>query len=77
MNENFSNKRVYEENYIKYVLAKEGQFYDDIAEELDVWLWELLKYNECELDRPLLAGEKVYLQPKRKKGCMAFNFFTD
>ena len=63
-----TSSEVFEKNYTKYVLAKEGEFYDDIAEERGLWLWELLKYNECEIDRVLLKGEKVYLQPKRKKG---------
>ena len=31
-------------------------------------MWELLKYNESENDRTLTEGEKVYLQPKRRKG---------
>lgn len=66
--ESLVSAKIYQKNYTKYVLAKSGQFYDDIAEEFDVWLWELLKYNECESDRKLLEGEKVYLQPKRNKG---------
>ena len=47
-------------NYYKVTLKA---FYDDIAERMDIWVWELLKYNECEVDRKLLEGEKVYLQP--------------
>tara|TARA_B100000902_G_C27268979_1_gene895238 strand:- start:506 stop:1399 length:894 start_codon:yes stop_codon:yes gene_type:complete len=64
---------VYEKNYTQYALAKEGDFYDDIAERMDIWVWELLKYNECEVDRKLREGEKVYLQPKRRKGTKAFH----
>ena len=71
------NLSVYEKNYTKYVLAKKGDFYDDIAEKMDVWLWELLKYNECEIDRPLLEGEKVYLQPKRKKGSKSYHIVSE
>tara|TARA_Y100000994_G_scaffold120986_1_gene99419 strand:- start:3318 stop:4175 length:858 start_codon:yes stop_codon:yes gene_type:complete len=76
-NEADVNPSVYEKNYTKYVLAKKGDFYDDIAEKMDVWLWELLKYNECEIDRPLLEGEKVYLQPKRKKGSKSYHIVSE
>jgi len=69
--------QIFEKNYIKYVLAKEGQFYDDIAEKIDVWLWELLKYNESEIDRLLAKGEKVYLQPKRRKGDSPFHIVLE
>jgi len=60
--------KIYEKNYTKYILAETGQFYDDIAEEYGLWLWELLRYNESEFDRLLKTGEKVYLQPKRRQG---------
>tara|TARA_B100000530_G_scaffold327244_1_gene266822 strand:+ start:16 stop:912 length:897 start_codon:yes stop_codon:yes gene_type:complete len=72
-NNTIANNQLYEQNHIKYVLAKEGEFYDDIAEKMDVWLWELLKYNESEFDRSLSGGEKVYLQPKRKKGTKSYH----
>ena len=68
---------IYEKNYTKYVLAKGGEKYDDIAEERDIWLWELLKYNESESDRVLLLGEKVYLQPKRNKGTKAYHVVSE
>jgi len=69
--------KVYEKNYTQYVLAKKGELYDDVAERMDVWLWELLKYNESEIDRPLLEGEKVYLQPKRKKANKAYHIVLE
>ena len=69
--------QVYEKNYTKYILAEEGELYDDIAEKMDIWLWELLQYNECEIDRPLLKGEKVYLQPKRRKGTKSFHVVSE
>ena len=62
-----------EDNFIKFVLAQDGEMYDDIAERLDVWLWELLKYNESEEDRFLFEGEKVYLQPKRNRSSKSFH----
>ena len=73
----FSNTTIKEENFIKYVLAKEGELYDDVAERLDVWLWELLKYNESQEDRILFKGEKVYLQPKRKKTNKSFHIVLE
>ena len=57
--------------------AKEGQTFDDIAEEFDVWLWEILKYNEVTEDRILLKDEKVYLKPKRNKGFISHHVFVE
>ena len=69
--------KIHQKNYTKYIIAEQGQSYDDIAEELDVWLWELLKYNESENDRILIEGEKVYLQPKRKKGTQPYHIVKE
>ena len=63
-----SSLKILKQNFIKYVVAQDGQSLNDIAEKYDVWLWEILKYNECTEDRILRSGEKVYLQPKRRKG---------
>ena len=54
-------------NYVQYVTAKAEDTYDEIAEYLGVWPWELIKYNDASDDRVLLEGERVYIQPKRKK----------
>jgi len=74
---NIIESKIYQKNYTKYILAKEGQYYDDISEEIDIWLWELLKYNECDEDRILLDGEKVYLQPKRKRGTKSYHIVAE
>lgn len=55
------------ENNIKYVLAEEGEMVGDLVKRLDVWTWELLKYNEIDKDYVFEEGETVFLQPKRKK----------
>ncbi len=65
--------KIYQKNYTKYILAKSGESYDDIAERVDIWLWELLKYNESANDRTLIEGEKVYLQPKRRRGTKPYH----
>ena len=71
------DSKIHQKNYTKYVLAKSGESYTDIAETLDIWLWELLKYNESENDRNLIEGEKVYLQPKRKKGAKPYHIVLE
>ena len=71
------DSKIFEKNYTKYILAKDGQYYDDIAEEMDIWLWELLKYNECDIDRILVEGEKVYLQPKRRRGVKPYHIVQE
>ena len=55
-------------NRIKYVIARKGDTAEKIAEELDMWTWQIEKYNELNNDREIKPGMIVYLQPKRWKG---------
>lgn len=55
-------------NRIKYVIARKGDTPEKIAEELDMWTWQIKKYNELDDDREIKPGMIVYLQPKRRKG---------
>ena len=55
-------------NRIKYVIARKGDTPEKIAEELDMWTWQIKKYNELNDEREIKPGMIVYLQPKRRRG---------
>jgi LysM repeat protein len=38
-----------------------------IAQDLDMGVWQLYKYNELNKGATLQAGQILYIQPKRKK----------
>ncbi|NNE55984.1 MAG: LysM peptidoglycan-binding domain-containing protein, partial [Flavobacteriales bacterium] len=52
-------------NNIKYILTKDGDDFDQIADELEVMPWQIRKYNDFTRDHHFTAGEMVYIQPKR------------
>jgi LysM repeat protein len=54
-------------NRVKYVVAQEGEDIYDIAIKTDRWPGELQRYNEITEEDRIKAGQKIYLQPKRKK----------
>jgi LysM repeat protein len=51
----------------KYIVIKEGDTFDKIAQETDKDLWQLYKYNNLTANEKLIPGEKLFLQPKRNK----------
>ncbi|HEX4887902.1 MAG TPA: glucosaminidase domain-containing protein [Luteibaculaceae bacterium] len=55
------------ENRIKYIEARSGDSPHKIAKELNLNLWQILKYNDIDRTAKLKAGQVVYLQPKRRK----------
>ncbi|MEP7168965.1 MAG: glucosaminidase domain-containing protein [Bacteroidota bacterium] len=53
------------ENDVPYIIAKDGDSYFSIANENDMRLWQVLKYNDAEKTDIPKEGEIVYIMPKR------------
>ncbi len=54
-------------NDVKYIIIKEGDTYESIAKEFDLWVKEIYKYNDLTKDSVLREGQILYIQPKRNK----------
>ncbi len=54
-------------NRIKFIISKSTDTPDAIAKELDMFTWELLRYNDLTNDSTLRNGQIIYIQPKRNK----------
>lgn len=67
-------RKIYTHNRIKYIIVRKGDDFMKIAEDLEMMNWELYKYNELKRDDFLKEGQVLYLQPKRKKAEMGYNF---
>ena len=55
------------ENKIKYIVVKKGDTFWKIAKEFDMGLWQLYKYNDLSKKDILIAGDVVFLQPKKNR----------
>ena len=66
-------KIIISENGLKYVLADEGDDFDEIAREHSMWMWELLKYNDVNGNQDLSVGMVVYLEQKKSKSKYEFH----
>lgn len=67
-----SGRKVFENNGIKFVLAKKTDTYGIIANEFDIFSWQLVKYNDVQKKHKLNENEPVYLEKKRKKAARKF-----
>ena len=55
------------DNRIKYTIAKDGDTPEKIADEMDLPVWTIRKYNDLTKNQKLVEGELIYIQPKRSK----------
>lgn len=54
-------------NGVPFVTAVEGETLSSIAQSYDLFLREILKYNDLEVNQKLLPGDIVYLQSKKNQ----------
>lgn len=64
------------DNRINYVIAKEDDSFESIALKNGIRPWQLYKYNELTQGAQLIEGQKLYIQPKRKKADVQFKNHT-
>ncbi len=55
-------------NRIHYVRALPGDTPASLAREMDMRARQILNYNDMERGQDLVPGQRVYLQPKRRRG---------
>ena len=60
-------RKIYKNNGVKYILAKEGDNFKSIADAFNIYAFQVNKYNELEKNDKLTAGQVIYLQKKKSK----------
>jgi len=55
------------ENNINYIIAKKGDDYGRLAQDLNLGRWQILKYNDLSKNDPIKEGDVIFIQPKHNK----------
>ncbi len=66
-NQKLETREILRFRFIKYIVVKPGDTFYKIARDTDKDLWQLYKYNDLNEKDVLIAGQKLYLQPKHRK----------
>ncbi len=61
-------------NGINTTVAKAGDSPQKVADAFDMALWQIKKYNDVGTFYDFEDGEKIYLQPKRRRNCDIKNY---
>ena len=70
------SREMYSQNGVMFVYASEGETYASIAESNNLFLRELLKFNDLKEDVPLMPGTVVYLQKKKKEAAPGLEMYV-
>ncbi len=69
------NNDVLTYNRIDYVIVKTGDTFESIAENHEMMVWQLYKYNELPKNSKLIPGIRLYLQPKRRNASIEDKYY--
>ncbi len=58
---------VYENNGVPFIVIEKGDTFYSIAEEFNIYSWQLYKYNDVSKKYVLKINEIIYLEKKRRK----------
>ena len=61
------SRQMYSRNGVPFLTSAEGETYSSIAKSYNLFLKELLRFNDLEADEYLAPGTTVYLQAKKNK----------
>ncbi len=61
------SRQMYSRNGVPFLSSAEGETYSSIAKNYNLFLKELLRFNDLSSEEPLAPGTIVYLQAKKNK----------
>lgn len=60
-------REIYLNNNRKFVVVKSGDTFMKLAQEMEMGVWQLYKYNDLSQDSIIHPGQMLYIQPKRNR----------
>lgn len=67
------SRQLYSQNGVPFVYAAEGETYESIAASYDLFLKEILKFNDLDVDAALKPGDVVYIHAKKNKAAIGLD----
>jgi LysM repeat protein len=63
-----NSRMIFLNNGVKFIMAREGDDIYKIAEEFNIYSWQIREYNDLEKKDHIAVGQKVYLEKKKRYG---------
>ncbi len=62
---NSNNRKIYKNNKVKLIIAEQGDTYKKIADEFNVYTYQIYKYNDLKKTKKITRGQIIYIQAKK------------
>ena len=71
-----SGRKIYKNNGKKLIIIEKGDTFYGLAEEFEIYYWQIRKHNDLKKGHVLQIGEIIYLEKKRRKAEKKHKFHT-
>ena len=68
-----AKRQIFTNNKTRFIFADEGDDFRKIASDLNIYAWQVCKYNDLDKKDQLIAGQMIYIQAKKKKSAIKFH----
>lgn len=68
-----NNRQIFTNNSVKFIFAQKDDTFYKIAQDFEIYTWQVYKYNDLKKSSKLKEGQIIYIQPKKKKGNLKFH----
>ncbi len=72
-----SGRVIFKNNGVKFIYAREGDDCQGIAAEFGIYTWQIFAYNDLGRNDQLRAGEKIYLERKKKRSAHDYHIVNE
>jgi LysM repeat protein len=72
----FDGRYVRENNGVKFIYAKEGDDVYKLAHGMEIYDYQLIKYNNLGKRRTFSENEVIYIEPKKNKASKKYKYHT-
>lgn len=63
-----ANREIFENNGVKFIRARKGDTFYKIAQDFNIYTWQVYRYNDLRKNDPIGEGQVLYLEKKKNKG---------
>lgn len=63
-----ANREIYINNSVKFIFSKKGDDFYKIAQDFNIYTWQVYKYNDLKKKDNIREGQMIYLEAKKNKG---------
>jgi len=66
-------RKIFTNNNVRFTFVKKGENFASIAKELNIYTWQLSKYNDLDKNAVIKEGQILYIQAKKNKAAEKYH----